>query len=155
MHVCTFTHTSIHDKCNFKKVLKTEWEQFVSTGDGGHHRAAAVPGLRSSPFCQGRVILFLWVQLWEGHAQSREEGDSCLAQPHQQDQPADQRVWGLQLRQAVPQCQRQASPSFLCYIIIYVIEVARVRWAQWYTPVEQGFGHQHYINYDVIQAPGK
>lgn len=75
-------------------------------GVGRPHRTAAVPALRSGPFC------------WGGSSSAFEHSSG-------RDAGAGRRgpCEGLKLRQAVPQYQRETSPSFLCYIIIYVVEV--------------------------------
>lgn len=74
-------------------------------GVGGPHRTAAAPALRNGPFC------------WGGLSSASEHSSVRNAGAGRRG-PCE----GLKLRQAVPQYQRETSPSFLCYIIIYVVE---------------------------------
>lgn len=69
--------------------------------------AAAAPAPpRSCPFC------------WGGSSSASEHSSGRDAGAGRRE-PCE----GLKLRQAVPQYQRETSPSFLCYIIIYAVEV--------------------------------
>lgn len=89
----------------FLKGSQVGGEQFVSMGVGGPHRTAAAPAPRSGPFC------------WGGSSSASEHSSG-------RDSGAGRRgpCERLKLRQAVPQYQKETSPSFLCYIIIYVVE---------------------------------
>lgn len=102
----------------FKRFSSRRGEQFVSMGVGGPHRTPAAPAPpRSGPFC------------WGGSSSASEHSSGRDAGAGRRG-PCER----LKLRQAVPQYQRETSPSFF----VLHNHLRGGGWARWHTPVEHG-----------------